>query len=102
MLPAKSYRVPFHGEGLTDSILLAGAIGGAVGGAGSLLPCRIAGLVRPGADRMLIAGAVVLAGVGAVGLSLTNIGAGTNLGLPPLYTPWQLAFAYVLARTLRS
>lgn len=97
---AKSYRHPFTGEGLTDSLLVAGAIGGAVGAAGSLLLCRIGGLMRAGAEIALMAGIVLLATMGGVGLSLA-LGEESKIGLLALYTPWQLAFAWVLAKTLR-
>jgi hypothetical protein len=88
---------------------LRGFVGGAVGGGGSLLLCAIFGLLRKGSSLTFEAFATVL--LGAVGsfcvyLYLTTGATADSLGsqvLQPLkiYTPWQIVFAYVLARVLR-
>ncbi|MDT8757487.1 hypothetical protein MZO42_02135 [Sphingomonas psychrotolerans] len=88
---------------------LRGFVGGAIGGGGSLLLCAIFGLLRKGSSLTFEAFGTVL--LGAVGsfclyLYLTTGASGDSFAsdiVQPLkiYTPWQIAFAYVLARVLR-
>lgn len=88
---------------------LRGFVGGAVGGGGALLLCGIFGLLRKGSSLTFEAFGTVL--LGAVGsfclyLYLTTGASGDSSAsdiVQPLkiYTPWQIAFAYVLARVLR-
>jgi len=88
---------------------LRGFVGGAVGGGGCLLLCAIFGLLRKGSSLTFEAFGTVL--LGAVGsfclfLYLTTGASGASIAsdvVQPLkiYTPWQIAFAYVLARVLR-
>lgn len=88
---------------------LRGFVGGAVGGGGALLLCAIFGLLRKGSSLTFEAFGTVL--LGAVGsfclfLYLTTGATGDSFAsdiIQPLkiYTPWQIAFAYVLARVLR-
>jgi hypothetical protein len=87
-----------------------GLVGGAIGGGGSLLLCAIFGLLRKGSSLTFEAfGTVLLAAVGSfcVYLFLTTGGAasdtpiGDTLQALKIYTPWQIVFAYVLARVLR-
>jgi hypothetical protein len=103
-LARNSYAVPFTGAGFTSDIGLCGAIGGAVGAAVSFALCRLFGLVRPGAGAMLVTGTLVLTIVGAVGVSIlmVNLKGESLAWMLLLYTPWQLAFAYFLAKTLRG
>lgn len=88
---------------------LRGFVGGAVGGGGALLLCAIFGLLRKGSSLTFEAFGTVL--LGAVGsfclfLYLTTGATGDSFAsdiIQPLkiYTPWQITFAYVLARVLR-
>ncbi|MDV3457125.1 hypothetical protein RZN05_09040 [Sphingomonas sp. HF-S4] len=88
---------------------LRGFVGGAVGGGGCLLLCAIFGLVRKGSSLTFEAfGTVLLGAVGSFCLYLyLTTGASSesfasDLAQPlKIYTPWQIAFAYVLARILR-
>jgi hypothetical protein len=104
----KSVRVPFTGEGFTDSLWIPGAIGGLIGAAGSFALCALAGLLRPGSRAMLAAGVAVLTAVGAVGVYMlmsrmgTTDGKGSVASYLFIYTPWQLAFAWFLAKLLRN
>jgi hypothetical protein len=101
-LARQCYRVPFAGEGFTDSLWLCGAIGGVAGAAGSFALCALCGIFRPGAGTMAVAGTIVLAVLGGVGLSaaVSFMPGDAVAPLLLLYTPWQLAFAYFLAKTL--
>lgn len=103
-LAQQSYAVPFTDKGFTDLIPLCGAIGGLAGAAASFALCRLGGLLRPGSWPMALAGLAALTVLGAVGLSIAigNMGDSAVGWLLFLYTPWQLAFAYFLAKTLRS
>jgi len=88
---------------------LRGFVGGMIGAGGSLLLCAIFGLLRKGSSLTFEAFGTVL--LGAIGsfclyLYLTTGGTGNSFvsdWIQPLkiYTPWQVAFAYVLARVLR-
>jgi hypothetical protein len=88
---------------------LRGFVGGAVGGGGALLLCGIFGLLRKGSSLTFEAfGTVLLGAVGSFCLYmyLTTGGSGGTIAsdiVQPLkiYTPWQIVFAYVLARVLR-
>ena len=90
--------------------IVPGLVGGAVGGALSLLLCWVFGLLRHGAATLILAlvGIVLLAGVGGLTVYLyltTGDGGSTLLSgwvqMLKVYTPWQVAFAYVLAKVLR-
>jgi hypothetical protein len=88
---------------------LRGFVGGAIGGGGSLLLCAIFGLLRKGSSLTFEAfGTVLLGAVGSFCLYmyLTTGANGDTFAsdvIQPLkiYTPWQIVFAYVLARVLR-
>jgi len=88
---------------------LRGFVGGAIGGGGCLLLCAIFGLLRKGSSLTFEAfGTVLLGAVGSfcVYMYLTTGAAGDTFAsdlVQPLkiYTPWQIVFAYVLARVLR-
>ncbi|WBY08922.1 hypothetical protein PIB19_05860 [Sphingomonas sp. 7/4-4] len=88
---------------------LRGFVGGAVGGGGALLLCAIFGLVRKGSSLTFEAfGTVLLGAVGSFCLYLylttgaTGDSSASDIIQPlKIYTPWQIAFAYVLARVLR-
>ncbi len=88
---------------------LRGFVGGAVGGGGALLLCAIFGLVRKGSSLTFEAfGTVLLGAVGSFCLYLylttgaTGASSASDIIQPlKIYTPWQIAFAYVLARVLR-
>jgi hypothetical protein len=88
---------------------LRGFVGGAVGGGGALLLCGIFGLLRKGSSLTFEAfGTVLLGAVGSFCLYmyLTTGATGASFAsdivqLLKIYTPWQIAFAYVLARVLR-
>jgi hypothetical protein len=92
-----------------DNGFLRGFVGGVVGGGGCLLLCAVFGLLRKGSSLTFEAFATVL--LGAVGSFCLNMymTTGANGGsfvsdlVQPLkiYTPWQVVFAYVLARVLR-
>lgn len=89
--------------------LMPGLLGGAVGAFGSLALCAVFGMIRPGAANLIFAtfGGVLLAGVGAFGVYMylrTGVGdsfASEFKALLWVYSPWQLLFAYVLAKTLK-
>ena len=88
---------------------LRGFVGGAVGGGGALLLCAIFGLLRKGSSLTFEAfGTVLLGAVGSFCLYLylttgaTGDSSASDIIQPlKIYTPWQIAFAYVLARVLR-
>ncbi len=92
-----------------DAALLPGLIGGAVGGAGSLLLCAVFRLLRPGMPTIVFAlfGAAFLAIVGSLGvymfLTFGSRGSSADelVRMLWIYIPWQLAFAYVLSKVLR-
>jgi len=98
-------------SGITgDSVgFLRGFVGGAIGGGGCLLLCAIFGLLRKGSSLTFEAfGTVLLGAVGSFCLYmyLTTGATGDTFAsdiVQPLkiYTPWQVVFAYVLARVLR-
>jgi hypothetical protein len=85
--------------------LLPGAAGGLIGAAGSfalLLLTRLAPRNRPALIAALL-GTVLLTLVGAFGLYML-LGSSGEAFIGPLamlYTPWQLVFAYCLAKLLR-
>jgi hypothetical protein len=105
---AKSLRLPFTGAGLTNALWVAGGIGGLIGGMGSLALCALGRLLRPGRPAMLAIAIAVLCAIGAVGVTLMFQGWDAMAGEMAiaryliLYTPWQLAFAYFLAKLLRD
>ncbi len=104
-LAQTSFRVPFSGEGLTDSPWVPGAIGGAVGAAGAFALCALAGLLRPGVRGLLLAGTLALVVIGSAGVRIGVFGESARdempWGLLWVYVPWQLVFAYLLAKVLR-
>lgn len=90
--------------------LLPGTAGGAVGAAAALALCGLFGLLRHGAATLIFAvfGVVLLALTGGltVYLYLTTGASGDTpfvalVQLLKIYTPWQILFAYVLAKVLR-
>ena len=91
-----------------EGSLIPGLAGGAAGAASALLLCWICGMLRPGAPTIVFAcfGVLLLAAVGGFGVYMfqTSTGQGTFAGALIsrlwLYTPWQLVFAYVLAKAL--
>lgn len=89
------------------SPLVPGLVGGAVGAAGSFALCALFRLTgRDKATLMTgLVGIVLLAAVGSLGVYGFLRGFGSVAGpIGPflvLYTPWQLVFAYVLAKLLR-
>lgn len=88
---------------------LRGFVGGAIGAGGCLLLCAVFGLLRKGSSLTFEAFGTLL--LGAVGsfvlyLYLTTGASGDSFAssvvqLLKIYTPWQVIFAYVLARVLR-
>jgi hypothetical protein len=99
-----SVPIPTGRSGLSDSPWVPGAIGGAIGGIGSLGLCLLAGLLRPGTRSLCLLGVLLLTLVGSLGVANTAFatgGAARIFGWYVLYTPWQLAFAYVLAKVLK-
>jgi hypothetical protein len=88
---------------------LRGFVGGAIGGGGCLLLCAVFGLLRKGSSLTFEAfGTALLGAVGSFCLYmyLTTSPDGGSLAsdlvhLLKVYTPWQIVFAYVLARVLR-
>jgi len=99
----QSYAFPFTGDGFTSSEGLCGAIGGAIGAVGSFGLCALLGLLRPRPYVMLAVGTLVLSGLGGLGVTLWLMEKAPEAIAPMLwlYTPWQLAFAYFLAKTLK-
>lgn len=92
-----------------DSTWYAGAVGGAVGGAGSLIVGVILGLLRRDSQALTlaVAGTLLLTAVGSFGVHMYLSGGGADQqgGLTDLlwiYVPWQIAFAYVLAKLLKA
>lgn len=86
-----------------------GLVGGLIGGAGALLLCALAGLLRPGAASLIFAafGALMLGVVGSFGVGLYLTTGAADDTVPTalvqalkIYTPWQLVFAYVLSKEL--
>lgn len=86
-----------------------GLIGGAVGAAGSMVLCAIFKLLRADTATFVFAafGVALLAGVGSFGVYMyLTSGPAAHFGdtfvrMLWIYTPWQLTFAYVLAKTLK-
>lgn len=90
--------------------LIPGLVGGGVGAAISLALCAVAGLLRPGVATLVFAvfATALLACVGSLAIYLfqTTGAHGASfvsewVQMLKIYTPWQIAFAYVLARLLR-
>jgi hypothetical protein len=86
-----------------------GLIGGAVGAAGSLILCAVFKLLRSDTATFVFAafGVALLAGVGSFGVYMyLTAGPAAHFGdtfvrMLWIYTPWQLTFAYVLAKSLK-
>jgi hypothetical protein len=96
--------------GTGNGVFLPGFVGGAIGAGVSLGLCGVTGLLRPGGANLVFAafGTLLLAGVGGLGvyLYLTTGDTGGSvfnqvMQLLKIYTPWQVVFAYVLAKLLR-
>lgn len=90
--------------------MLPGLVSGGIGAGLSLLLIVVSGLARPGVPTAIFAvfGAALMAGIGSLVVYLymtTGAGGGADVGqwvqLLKIYTPWQIAFAYVLAKVLR-
>ena len=95
---------------VVEPSLLPGFVGGGVGAIVALGLCAVFGLMRPGAATLVFSvfGIVLLALIGGLGvyLYLTTGARGDTfisalMQLLKIYTPWQIAFAYVLAKVLR-
>jgi hypothetical protein len=86
-----------------------GLIGGAVGAAGALILCAISRLLRADTATFVFAafGVAILAAVGSFGVYMyLTAGPAAHFGetfvrMLWVYTPWQFAFAYVLAKSLK-
>jgi hypothetical protein len=97
-----------------NSNFIPGALGGAFGGACSLLAAWLLRLLRPGRYLVLPVAVATLAltAIGSLGVYFYLLKAGPHPGPQPppptgfeavfvmmrIYTPWQIAFAYFLAR----
>jgi hypothetical protein len=93
-----------------QAALVPGLVGGAVGAVGSFAIAALFGLLRPGAATLIFAvfATVMLAAVGSMGVYLYLTTGAPNdsmlagvVQLLKIYTPWQIAFAYALAKVLR-
>jgi len=89
---------PFTPGGWTNSMAAAGAVSGVVGCGVSLMLCALAGLIRPGRRLAILLGTLLLGAVGAVALAAID-GNRSYLAVDAI---WQSAFAYLLAKTLRT
>ena len=90
--------------------MLPGLVAGGAGAGLALLLVFASGLARSGVATAVFAlfGTVLLAGIGSLVVYLYMTGgassaasAGQWVQLLKIYTPWQIAFAYVLAKVLR-
>lgn len=92
---------------MSEMSLLPGLWGGLIGGGLSLAACFVLGLCRPGVATMVLAlfGLLLLGIAGSLGVYMyVTSGAGPNGGATHMlwiYTPWQVVFAYVLAKVLK-
>jgi hypothetical protein len=95
---------------LNTNPLLPGFYGGAIGAVGAFALCMIFRQLREGTATLILGtfGSLILAGVGSVGVyMLANSGgadksfANQFMQLVMVYSPWQLLFAYFLAKTLK-
>jgi hypothetical protein len=95
---------------VVEPSLLPGFVGGAVGAIAALGLCAVFGFIRSGAATLVFAlfGVILLALIGGLGvyLYLTTGARGDTfvsalMQLLKIYTPWQIAFAYVLGKVLR-
>jgi hypothetical protein len=100
----------YEGTAARALTLEPGVIGGAVGAFGALALCAVLRMLRPGLPTLIFAafGGLLLAGAGGVGVYMyLGMGGGgdgfaaTFKSLLWVYVPWQLLFAYVLAKTLK-
>jgi len=91
------------------SSMLAGLYGGAIGAAGSFALCFVFRQLREGVATLVLTvfGTLMLTGVGGIGVYLFLNGGGGGDGFASafmqmvwIYSPWQLLFAYLLAKTL--
>jgi hypothetical protein len=96
--------------GLTADPMRFGLVGGAVGSGLALLFVLGSGLGRPGIATPIFAvfGTAFLAGLGALVVYLYMTTVVPNQGFPgdwlqllKIYVPWQIGFAFVLAKVLR-
>ncbi len=107
-LAIKSIAMPFSGQqGFTDSPWVPGAIGGLVGAMGSVLLLMLGRMLRPGRRTTQWIAIALLTVIGAVSVrfAVFRTGSEGDNGVAPLlwiYTPWQLTYAYLLAKLLRS
>jgi hypothetical protein len=89
------------------STLIPGLIAGGMGSTLSIAVCIAFGLTRPGTGPIAVFGIILLAAAGSFGVHmfLTSDAAGGWTGalmrLLWIYTPWQVIFAYFLAKTLK-
>lgn len=98
------------GQSSGESSMMPGLVGGAVGAAGSLALCWVCRQFRPGIPTLVFAafGVALLALVGGVGvymylnpMSSRSGFLDSYLRLLWVYIPWQVVFAYVLAKVLK-
>jgi hypothetical protein len=107
-LANESVAIPFSGHpGFIDSPWAPGAIGGLVGATGSFALLALSGMLRPGGYATLGIAILALTVIGAVSVRYSVFGphSGGDNGIVPLlwiYSPWQLAFAYFLAKLLKA
>jgi hypothetical protein len=104
----QSFHIPYSESGFTEEVWVSGAIGGAIGAGGAFLLCALAGLFRLERQGMLVAALIALTAIGALGVQIFFDHVGGTEGMAPptpylfIYTPWQLAFAWFLAKLLRN
>jgi hypothetical protein len=93
-----------------EASLMPGLVGGAIGAVASLALCWIFRLFRPGGPTLVFAlfGAALLAFVGGVGvymylnpMSSRSVFLDAYVRMLWVYVPWQIVFAYVMAKALK-
>lgn len=109
-LAVRTASQSYAGVSLVDrNLLVPGLIGGAIGSAGAFGLCAVSRLLRDGVPTLILAGfgvlMLALTGSVAVYMFLTTGGGSSGFAsaftqMVWVYSPWQLLFAYVLAKTL--
>ncbi|MEZ0242956.1 MAG: hypothetical protein ACAH11_06240 [Sphingomonas sp.] len=104
----ESYSPAANPQLLGDA-LVSGFYGGAIGAVGGFGLCAVFRQLRDGVPTLIFAtfGSLLLAGVGSLGVYLFLNTGGPARGFADgfvqmvwIYSPWQLLFAYFLAKTL--